>query len=108
MEAMQEGIDTLADLEERITRAVQAIGNLRSENGRLHEQLKAAEEQLTASRAQVEETQALSTEFQKENGELEGKIVQLTQELDAMKGERKQVKTRIEKLLNQLDLLSAT
>ncbi len=108
MEATQEGIDTLADLEERITRAVQAIGNLRTDNSRLQEQLKAAEEQLTASRAEIEETHALSTEFQKENGILEGKIAQLTQELDAMKGERKQVKTRIEKLLNQLDLLSAT
>lgn len=108
MEATQEGIDTLADLEERINRAVQAIANLRGENGRLQEQLKTAEEQLTASRAELEETQALSSEFQKENGDLEGKIGQLTQELEAMKGERKQVKTRIEKLLNQLDLLSAT
>lgn len=108
MEATQEGIDTLADLEERINRAVGAISNLRSENSRLQEQLKAAEEQLTASRTELEETQALSSEFQKENGDLEGRITHLTQELEAMKGERKQVKTRIEKLLNQLDLLSST
>ena len=32
MEAVQEGIDTLASLEERINRAVQAISSLRSEN----------------------------------------------------------------------------
>ena len=108
MEAVQEGIDTLASLEERITRAVQAIASLRSDNSRLQDQLKTAEERAAAARSELDEAQALSVEFQKENGELEQKIGQLSQELDTMKGERKQVKTRIEKLLNQLDLLSAS
>jgi chromosome segregation ATPase len=108
MEAVQEGIDTLASLEERITRAVQVISNLRSENGHLHEQLRVAEEDAKNTRAELEEARSLSEEFQKENGELERRVGQLSQELDTMKGERKQVKTRIEKLLSQLDLLSAT
>ncbi len=108
MEAVQEGIDTLASLEERITRAVQAISTLRGENKRLQDQLKTAEEQAAAARSELEEAQAFSAEFQKEHGELEKKVAQLSQDLDTMKGERKQVKTRIEKLLSQLDLLSAS
>lgn len=73
MEAVQEGIDTLASLEERINRAVQVITNLRSENEDLHRRVSALEE-----------------------------------EVNTMRGERKQVKTRIEKLLSQLDLLTAS
>lgn len=74
MEAVQEDrVDTLASLEERITRAVQVVTTLRSENAQLQQRLKAAEEEL---------------------GEL--------------RGERKQVRSRIEKLLNQLELLSAS
>ena len=108
MEAVQEGLDTLASLEERITRAVQAISNLRSENSQLHEKLKTAEEQAQSAKTELDEAQAMSLEFQNENGDLSQKVTQLSQELEAMKGERKQVKTRIEKLLNQLDLLSAS
>jgi chromosome segregation ATPase len=109
MEAVQEeGIDNLASLEERITRAVQVITSLRSENGQLQQHLKSSEDALAAARAELEESHALSAEFQKENGELERRIAQLTQEMEQMRGERKQVKTRIEKLLDQLDLLSAS
>jgi chromosome segregation ATPase len=109
MEAVQEeGIDNLANLEERITRAVQVITNLRSENAQLQQRVKAAEDSLGATRSELEEAQALTAEYQKENGELERKVSQLTQEVDHMRGERKQVKTRIEKLLDQLDLLSAS
>lgn len=108
MEAVQEGIDTLASLEERITRAVQAISSLRNENAHLQEQLKASADEGRTAKAELEEVQALSTEFQKDNGELNKKVAQLSEELETMKGERKQVKTRIEKLLSQLDLLSAS
>jgi uncharacterized coiled-coil DUF342 family protein len=108
MEAVQEGIDTLASLDERITRAVQAISTLRNENTRLQEQLKSVQERADTAHNELEQAQALSAEFQKENSALEQKIGQLSQELDTMKSERKQVKSRIEKLLNQLDLLSAS
>ena len=109
MEAVQEeGIDNLANLEERITRAVQVITSLRSENGQLQQRLRTAEDSLAATRAELVEAQALTSEYQKENSALEGRVSQLTQEVDHMRGERKQVKTRIEKLLDQLDLLSAS
>ncbi len=109
MDAVQEeGIDSLANLEERITRAVQMISTLRNENSQLQQRVKAAEEQFVTAKAELDEAQALSAEFQKENAELEGKVSQLSQQVDDMRGERKQVKTRIEKLLNQLDLLSAS
>jgi len=109
MEAVQEeGIDNLASLEERITRAVQVITNLRSENGHLQDKLKGTEQELAAAKTELEETRSLSEEFQKENGTLEQKVTQLSQEVESMRGERKQVKHRIEKLLDQLDLLSAS
>lgn len=109
MDAVQEeGIDSLASLEERITRAVQVISTLRSENSQLLQRVKAAEDHSLSAKSELEHAQALSTEFQKENAELEGKVRQLSQQVDEMRGERKQVKTRIEKLLSQLDLLSAS
>jgi FtsZ-binding cell division protein ZapB len=74
MQAVQEeSIDTLASLEQRITRAVELITNLRGENDRLRQGLTAAQ-----------------------------------QELEELRSERKQVKARIEKLLGQMDLVSAT
>ena len=109
MDAVQEeGIDSLASLEERITRAVQVISTLRNENSQLQQRVKAAEEQFASAKSEFDEAQALSAEFQKENAVLEGKVVQLSQQVEEMRGERKQVKSRIEKLLNQLDLLSAS
>ena len=108
MEATQEQIDTLADLEDRINRAVQVITGLRTENEQLQNRVQTAERDLQSMRAERDEAQALSTEFQKENGVLEQRINRLNEELETLRGERKQVKTRIEKLLNQLDLLSAS
>lgn len=83
MEAVQtahESTDSLANLEERITRAVQILTTLRHENQQL----------------------------QNDKSELQQRVQQLSEEVDALRGERKQVKTRIEKLLSQLDLLSAS
>ena len=109
MEAVQdESIDHLASLEERITRAVQVITSLRSENSEMQQRIGAVERELVSAKADLSETQALSAEFQKENGVLEQKVAQLLQEVESMRGERKQVKHRIEKLLDQLDLLSAS
>ena len=109
MEAVHEqDTDTLASLEERITRAVQAITQLRGENHKLQERLKATESELATTRNELGEAQALSAEFKKENGALEQRLQQTSDELSGLRGERKQVKARIEKLLGQLDLLSAT
>jgi len=74
----QTEVDSLAHLEERITRAVELVSNLRSQNAELEERLAAA----------VAESNAVR------------------QELDDLRTERRQVRTRIEKLLGQMDLLS--
>ncbi len=108
MEAVQEGIDTLASLEERINRAVQVISNLRSENQQLQQRLKSAQEQLTSASEARDEAQAVTGEFQKQASDLEQRVQGLSDELDTLRGERRQVKVRIEKLLSQLDLLSAS
>ena len=107
MQAVQEQeLDTLSSLEERITRAVQAITELRNENKQLQERLRATEADLDFTRAARDEAQSLSSEFQKDNGELEEKLRNAGNELNQLRGERSQVKDRIEKLLGQLDLLS--
>lgn len=106
--AVQQGIDALASLEERINRAVQVITTLRSDNEQLQQRVSSLEGELGSARGEREEAQSMSAAFEKENGELEQKIKDLSEELNTLRGERKQVKTRIEKLLSQLDLLSAS
>jgi chromosome segregation ATPase len=102
----EQEVDTLADLEERITRAVQAISNLRNDNHQLQERLRGTEAELDSTRSSRDETQGLLEEFQKENGELTTQLNQANEELASLRGERKQVRSRIEKLLGQLDSLS--
>lgn len=76
----QRETDPLASLEERITRAAELVANLRAEKADLQAQLSSALEDRDSYR----------------------------QELDELRSERKQVRTRIEKLLGQMDLLSTT
>ena len=78
--AARQELDSLASLEERITRAVELVSALRAENSTILAQLETAVAERDAAR----------------------------QELDDMRSERRQVRTRIEKLLGQMDLLSAT
>jgi FtsZ-binding cell division protein ZapB len=73
-------IDSLASLEERVTRAVEIVAALRQERDQLAQKL---------SSSQAEGTR-------------------LADELDHLRSERKQVRTRIEKLLGQMDLLGAS
>lgn len=109
METVQEqSVDSLASLEERITRAVHVITELRAQNAHMTQKLNGLEEELKHSRASNGELQAHADELGKERDELEQKAKRLTQEVDDMRGERKQVRSRIEKLLSQLDLLSAS
>jgi uncharacterized coiled-coil DUF342 family protein len=63
---------------------------------------------LDSARAERDEAQALTLEFQRQKEDLEQKVKRLSEELEGLRGERKQVKNRIEKLLSQLDLLSAS
>jgi FtsZ-binding cell division protein ZapB len=78
MNAAQQEMDSLAYLEERITRTVELVTALRAEKSTLESQLASAISERDAVR----------------------------QELDDLRSERKQVRTRIEKLLGQMDLLS--
>ena len=80
MSPAQQEMDPLASLEERITRAADLVANLRAEKADLEAQLRSALEDRDSYR----------------------------QELDELRSERKQVRTRIEKLLGQMDLLSTT
>jgi FtsZ-binding cell division protein ZapB len=73
-------LDPLAHLEERITRAVELVSQLRAQNAELQQQLAAAVVNRDAAQS----------------------------ELTELRSERKNVRTRIEKLLGQMELLSAT
>jgi predicted nuclease with TOPRIM domain len=84
----------LASLEERIVKAVEIVNALRKENSALVAKLEAANG----------ETQAAETALAESTQE----NARLSKELDSMRAERKHVRTRIEKLLGQMDLLSAS
>jgi FtsZ-binding cell division protein ZapB len=88
----QEDSDSLASLEERISRAVELVGALRRENQELTQRLETAEVERDRVR---QEANAAATQAEK-----------LGQELEELRSERKQVRGRIEKLLGQMDLLT--
>lgn len=73
-------LDSLAHLEERISRAVELVSQLRAQNAELQQELAAAVANRDTAQA----------------------------ELTELRSERKNVRTRIEKLLGQMELLSAT
>jgi len=72
--------DSLSSLEERILRAVQTMAKLRQERD-----------------AALDEA-----------AEAKREVVQLSDEVKNLQAERKQVRSRIEKLLGQIDQLSAS
>lgn len=90
----QPDIDTLASLEQRISRAVELVGTLRQENKELSALLEAAEAERDAAR--------------KESAVAHQNTEVLTREIEELRAERKQVRQRIEKLLGQMDLFSVT
>jgi uncharacterized coiled-coil DUF342 family protein len=97
----EESVDTLGNLEQRIQRAVELLTTLRGENHKLSEQLAEvtmerdiANEELSGVRGQLSDSETQASK--------------LSEEVESLREERKQVKTRIEKLLGQMDLLSAS
>ena len=92
--ARVEESDSLASLEERIVRAVQLVTELRKEKDSVQ---KKVDEALAEKAAAV----TAATELQEQ-------VAALTEELESVRAERKQVRTRIEKLLGQMDLLGAS
>ena len=77
--AATQEIDSLGSLEERIHQAIQLVSRLRAEK-------QAAEEQAAKATAET---------------------ARLSEEVQALQAERKEVRQRIEKLLGQIDQLSA-
>jgi chromosome segregation ATPase len=109
MEIMQEtGVDSLASLEERITRAVHLITELRSENAGLSKRVATLDEHLESAGTAQQDLESVNAVLRSDCDTLTQKNKQLSGELDELRGERKEVRTRIEKLLSQLDLLSAS
>ena len=83
--AMEE--DSLASLEDRILRTVELVNTLRAERDEAIAERDAARKAAGTAAAEAQKTR---------------------QEIEELRGERKQVRTRIEKLLGQMDLLSGT
>ena len=79
-------IDTLTHLEDRIQKAVALVNRLRQEKD-------AALKELAATHAAYTESQASNAH--------------LAEEIEALRTERHQVRTRIEKLLGHIDQLTA-
>ena len=92
--ARVEETDSLASLEERIHRAVQLVSQLRQEKEALQKQL--------------EDASAGKESADKSTAELREQNKALADEINELKAERRQVRSRIEKLLGQMDMLSAT
>ncbi len=90
----------LTTLEERILKAVELVSQLRKDNAALTE----ARDQALASLAVAEkQIEALRSSSQEAQGESE----RLTAELETLRGEQKQVRQRVEKLLEMIDSLGA-
>jgi len=87
--------DSLSSLEERIQRAVQLVARLRQEK-------EAAVAEAAEARAETERLIEEVRALQGERGETE----RLTEEVRALQAERKQVRGRIERLLEQIDDLN--
>ncbi len=92
--AFEDESDSLATLEERILKAVQLISSLREENASLRKQL---------ADASAEKDRVLA-----DTRESSQKSEKVMAELESLRNERRQVRTRIEKLLGQMDLLSSS
>ena len=79
-------VDALGRLEERIQQAAELVARLRREN----------EAALAESKAAIREA-----------AEAKALASRLSLELETLKGERGQIRTRIERLIGQMDLLGA-
>ncbi|MBX5493863.1 MAG: cell division protein ZapB [Bryobacteraceae bacterium] len=87
-----EDLESLTSLEERILRTVELVSRLRETNEKLQRELEAA----LSEKAQAEQS---AKDAQEE-------AARISREMELLRAERKQVRTRIEKLLGQMDLLS--
>ena len=89
-----EEIDSLGHLEERIQKAVELVSQLRRERDTAVKEREAAVAERDAALREAAEARV--------------QPAGLSPELEALRMERSQVRTRIEKLLGQMDLLSSS
>ena len=87
----EDDADSLAGLEEQILRAVEMVAVLRQEKDALARKLEEAEADRAAALQQAAEAGA--------------RTEKVAREMESLRAERKQVRTRIEKLKDQLELL---
>lgn len=83
-------LDSLTSLEDRIYKAAQLVSQLRQEKDSLLKDARAAE--------------AAKEAAQREAAEARAELNRFSQELESLRAERVQVRTRIEKLLGQMDV----
>jgi FtsZ-binding cell division protein ZapB len=83
---LDQEVEPLARLEERIRQAAELVAKLRREKEAAVADLEAA---------------------QREAAEAGARATKLSREMDTLRGERTEVRGRIEKLLGQMDLLNA-
>jgi uncharacterized coiled-coil DUF342 family protein len=92
--AREEELDSLASLEERILKTVELVSELREERDIVMRDLEAA----IASKEQTSRQLA----------ELQDEHRQLQDELEGLRTEHRNVKSRIQKVLGQLDVLGGS
>jgi chromosome segregation ATPase len=85
--------DALTHLEERIQKTVALVTRLRNEKESVLKELSAAQSALASTKAELEESQMSN--------------MQLTDDVNALRSEKAQVRTRLEKLLGHIDQLGA-
>ena len=98
---MPEDVDSLAHLEQQISRVVEHVSTLRKQNAELINELDAARaERDNAIKAHKDLEQSMRS-----TASMAADAERLRKEAEDLRSERKQVRTRIEKLLGQMDLL---
>jgi FtsZ-binding cell division protein ZapB len=93
---MAEELDALAGLEERVQQAVAMVKELRRDNEELRGKLDASA--LASSEAEKAVAECAS---------LREEISRVTGELESLRNERKTVRSRVERILEQIDALGA-
>jgi chromosome segregation ATPase len=95
-------MDDFAVLEQRVRKAAEAVRRLRKQTGAL-------EEDLSGTRARLEEAERRLAEQQEshEGTTKAARLRALTEEVEALRGERDEVRSRIARLVELLDGLES-
>ena len=97
---------TLAAVEERIQLVVGLVRTLRDENSRLAQELAAVIQAREEAANLQKDARSLIDKANADAAQARKDAQKAIQELEDLRSERKQVRTRIEKILGQMDLLA--